>query len=128
MDSDERKGDVCGLLGTNVLCHVPAMTMSEALHSMTDAEDTPQDVARIVRVAGCRPIFVPANSTMAIPARRYCRSGTAIVEPLSTAITGNILTLNTLHRPCKLGFVMCINRGKRKNDAGAIWYAAQRLP
>ena len=93
-DSDERKGDVCGLLGTNVLCHVPAM--SEALRSMTDAEDTPQDVARIVRVAGCRPIFVPAHSTMAIPARGYCRSGTAIVEPLSTAITGNILTLNIL--------------------------------
>ena len=93
-DSDERKGDVCGLLGTNVLCHVPAM--SDALRSMTDAEDTPQDVARIVRVAGCRLIFVPAHSTMAIPARGYCRSGTAIVEPLSTAITGNILTLNTL--------------------------------
>ena len=56
-DSDERKGDVCGLLGTNVLCHVPAM--SEALRSMTDAEDTPQDVARIVRVAGCAPFSSP---------------------------------------------------------------------
>ena len=85
---------MCGLLGTNVLCHVPAM--SEALRSMTDAEDTLQDVARIMTVAGCRPIFFPAYSTMAIPARGYCRSGTAIVEPLSTAITGNILTLNTL--------------------------------
>ena len=63
-DSGERKGDVCGLLGTNVLCHVPAM--SEALRSMAEAEDTTQDVARIVRVAGCRPIFVPAHSTMAI--------------------------------------------------------------
>ena len=93
-DSGERKGDVCGLLGTNVLCHVPAM--SEALRSMAEAEDTTQDVARIVRVAGCRPIFVPAHSTMAIPARGYCGSGTAIVEPLSTAITGNIMTLNTL--------------------------------
>ena len=93
-DSGERKGDVCGMLGTNVLCHVPAM--SEALRSMAEAEDTTQDVARIVRVAGCRPIFVPAHSTMAIPARGYCGSGTAIVEPLSTAITGNIMTLNTL--------------------------------
>ena len=94
-DSGERKGDVCGLLGTNVLCHVRAM--SEALRLLTNAEDTPLDVARIVRVAGCCPIFVPAHSTMAIPARGYyCRSGTAIVEPLSTAITGNILTLNTL--------------------------------
>ena len=65
---------------------------------MTDAENTLQDVARIMTVAGCRPIFVPAYSTMAFPARgqAYCRSGTAIVEPLSTAITGNILTLNTL--------------------------------
>ena len=96
-DSGERKGDVCGLLGTNVLCHVPAM--SEALRSMTDAEDTPQDVARIVRVAGCRPIFVPAYSIMAIPARGYCRYGTVIVKPLSTAITGHILTLNTLVAP-----------------------------
>ena len=85
---------MCGLLGTNVLFHVPAM--SEALRSMTDAEDTPQDVACIVKVAVCCPIFVPAHSTMAIPASGYCRSGTAIVEPLSTAITGNILTLNTL--------------------------------
>ena len=64
MDSDERKSDVCGLLGTNVLCHVP--DMSETLHPMTDTEDTPQDVARIVRVAGCRPIVIPAYSTMAI--------------------------------------------------------------
>ena len=59
-------------------------------------------------------ILLLLYSTMAIPARGYCRSGTAIVEPLSTAITGNILTLNTLHRPWKLGFVMCINRGQRK--------------
>ena len=87
--SGERKGDVCGLLGTNVLFHVPAM--SEALRLMTNAEDTPIDLERIVRVAGCRPIFVPAHSTMAIPARGYCRSGTAIVEPLSTDITGNTL-------------------------------------
>ena len=93
-DRDERKCDVCGLLGTNVLCHVPAMSVT--LRSMTDAEGTPQDVARIVRVAGCRPIFVPAHSIMAIPTREYCRYGTAILEPLSTSITGNTFTLNTL--------------------------------
>ena len=40
-DSGERKSDMCGLSGTNVLCHVPAT--SEALRSMTDAEDTPQE-------------------------------------------------------------------------------------
>ena len=85
---------MCGLLGTNVLCHVPAM--SEALRSMIDAEHTPQDVERIVRVAGCRLIFVPEHSTMTIPERGYRGPGTAIVEPLSTVITGNILTLNTL--------------------------------
>ena len=97
-DNDERKGDVCDLLGTNVLCHVPAM--SEALRSMTDAEDTPpRRTPR--RGTNCEsgwlsPHFCPAYTTMAIPARGYCRYGTAIVEPLSTAITGNILTLNTL--------------------------------
>ena len=71
---------VCRLLGTNVLSHVPAI--SEAF--------------RLARVAGCRPIFVPAHSTMDIPAIGHCGSGTAIMEPLYTAFAGNLFTLNTL--------------------------------
>ena len=93
-DSEHRTTGVCGLLGTNVLSHVPAM--SDALRSMATSKDSPRDMTRVARVAGGRSIFVPSHSTMDIPARGDCMSGTAIVEPLCTATPGNIVTLNTL--------------------------------
>ena len=93
-DSEHKNADVCGLLGTNVLSHVPAM--SEAFRSMAVVDDSLRARTRVARVAGCRPIFVPTHSMMDIPAIGHCGSETAIVEPLSTAFAGNLFTLNTL--------------------------------
>ena len=83
--------EVCGLLGTNVLSHVPVM--SRALNCITST--TQRDRAQTVRVAGCQSVIVPGQSVMDIPARGYCGSETAIVEPLSTALVGNLAVLNT---------------------------------
>ena len=80
-----------GLLGTNVLSHVPAM--SRALNCITST--TQRDRAQTVRVAGCQPVIVPGQSVMDIPARGYCGSETAIVKPLSTALVVNLVVLNT---------------------------------
>ena len=63
-DSEHRTTGVCGLLGTNVLSHVPAM--SDALRSMATLKDSPRDMTRVARVAGGRSIFVPSHSTMDI--------------------------------------------------------------
>ena len=94
-DSEHKNADVCGLLGTNVLSHLPAM--SEAFRSMAVVDDSLRARTRVERVAGCRPIFAPPpRSTMDIPAIGHCGSGTAIVEPLSTAFAGNLFTLKTL--------------------------------
>ena len=105
---ESEHSDVCGLPGTNVLSHVPVM--KEALRSMTAPDSTTtRDRARVVRVAGCHPLFVLAQSTMNIPARGQCGSGTAIVEPSSTMLSGNIFLVNTF-LPGDSFFLKIMNR------------------
>ena len=88
--------EVPGLLGTNVLAQIPKF--GGLLQHRTNPEPRTSGLCTsgFVRVAGNYPVLVPPNSVACVAVTGPACGTSALVEPFSVPVPGNIQVENTL--------------------------------
>ena len=107
----ERRSRLPGLLGTNVLAKIPRwaelMTSKEKTGTLVHEVETQIPVKRrMVRFAGKSAVLVPPYSVMDVMVRGRITGETAMVEPPSTPLQGNLQVARTLVDTTRSSHVM----------------------
>jgi len=130
--SKQRK-DVPGLLGTNVPAQIPEF--GALLQQRTNGEPRKSETCTsgCVRVAGSYPVMIPPNSVSSVAVTGPACGPTAMVEPLSVPVPGNIQVANTLVNASKTCFhIQVVNPTSRDvytvaQATNTPWYNIVRL-
>ena len=110
-----------GLLGTNILDHVPKF--AELMKGGTGSEDPRDDeiskgqTCGFVRVAGRETVWVPSNTVCDIVVTGPACGGNAMVEPLTVPIQGNLQVACTFVRATRTHYTIQVANPTSKD----IW-------